>query len=85
MNFNDRVHGALAALPTSSLLDRGAVVDVLLDLRNEATEDSDVARVTAAMEQLPSSSIIDRYQVCDLLLDLLSNGDEAERNGALAC
>ena len=72
MSLSQSVHTALAELPTSSLLDQGAVMDLLLDLANDTPDPDERARIVEVMRALPRSAVLDRAAVADLLLDLLS-------------
>jgi hypothetical protein len=71
VSFTESVHQVLTELPASSLLDRGAVVDALLDLANATQDEGDKARVFDVARALPASAVLDRGAVTDLLLDLL--------------
>ena len=68
--FTDHVRGVIDALPTSQLIDRGVVVDALLDLFGPAG-DAHGERVTNALRDLPPAGLLERDTATGVLLGLL--------------
>jgi hypothetical protein len=68
-SFEDQVQEVLDGLPSSTLVDRGVVVDALLDLFNAAGEHGE--RVTNALRELPPAGLLERTVATDTLLGLL--------------
>lgn len=80
LTFSDRVKDRLAELPRSPLVDRGMVVDTLLDLLN-TTSDPDARRcLERSLAGLPRAVTLDRVTVADVFLDLLDAEDEPSPN-----
>ncbi|HEY7135170.1 MAG TPA: hypothetical protein VIB48_08890 [Acidimicrobiia bacterium] len=67
--FEDEVQAVLAGLPSQELVDRGVVVDALLDLFGAAGDDGE--RVSAALRDLPPAGLLERAVATSTLLGLL--------------
>lgn len=80
ITFNERVKHHLTELATSPLLDRGTVVDALLDLLNTTEDPDDRRRLEESLARLPRAVVLDRVAVADALLDLLDAGDPPSLN-----
>jgi hypothetical protein len=70
-SFEDQVQAVLDGLPGSTLVDRGVVVDALLDLFNAAGEHAE--RVTDALRDLPPAGLMERSVAAGTLLGLLES------------
>jgi hypothetical protein len=73
-SFGDRVRDTMESLPTSTVIDRFAANDVLLDLL-EAAGPAEEARVLAALASLPKSGLIDRSALNTILLELCQSSN----------
>jgi hypothetical protein len=67
--FEDQVQTVLDGLPPHTLVDRGVVVDALLDLLNAAGDHGE--RVTNALRELPPAGLMERSVATSTLLGLL--------------
>jgi hypothetical protein len=67
--FEEEVQAVLDGLPSQELVDRGVVVDALLDLFGAAGEHGE--RVTEALRELPPAGLMARSAATSTLLGLL--------------
>jgi hypothetical protein len=67
--FEEEVQAVLDGLPSQELVDRGVVVDALLDLFGAAGDDGE--RVSAALRDLPPAGLLERSVATSTLLGLL--------------
>jgi hypothetical protein len=68
-SFEQQVQAVVEGLPGNTLVDRGVVVDALLDLFNAAGEHEE--RVTNALRDLPPAGLLERSVATGTLLGLL--------------
>jgi hypothetical protein len=72
VDFRDRLLLTMAELPGVTVVDRGLVIDALLDVRNDA-DDHEREAVERILSSLPAGDTVDRRVVMDALLDLFAS------------